>query len=96
MKPKAVVAIAAICALSACETDAPATGGSVAAGDIRQFEGAKAGQAEMGVRNMGYQLVRSQGLTSLWYNESRTDCAQIVTSDGRYASITTVDPGVCA
>ncbi|AVO36460.1 hypothetical protein [Pukyongiella litopenaei] len=96
MIPKTVIAIAAICVLTGCETDAPATGGTAAAGDIRQFEGAKAGQAEMAIQNMGYRLVRSQGLTSFWYNDAIADCAQIVTSEGRYASITSVDPGVCA
>ena len=37
----------------------PSVGSST---DLSAFEGARAGQAEMGIRNLGYELIRSDGL----------------------------------
>ena len=79
------------------------TGGGTASGqpavgneyDLTAFQGAKAGQAEMGIQNLGYQPVRTQGLTTYWRNGSTGACARIVTSNGRYSSVTMLSPGEC-
>ncbi|QJF50320.1 hypothetical protein [Roseobacter ponti] len=70
----------------------PAVGSS---SDLSAFEGAKAGQAEMGIQNLGYELIRSEGLTSYWFNRSTGACAEITTSDGRYSSINMLPAGDC-
>lgn len=62
----------------------PAVGSS---SDLTAFEGARAGQAEMGIQNLGYQLIRTQGLTAYWFNPSTGACAAITTADGRYANV---------
>ncbi|THD84883.1 hypothetical protein E7811_03930 [Aliigemmobacter aestuarii] len=77
---------------SAPLVSAPAVG---SASDLSDFEGARAGQAEMGITNLGYELIRSEGLTSYWFNRATGACAQIVTSDGRYSSITMLPAGDC-
>lgn len=56
--------------------------------DLTAFEGARAGQAEMGIKNLGYELIRSQGLTSFWFNRDTGACAQTTTADGLYADVT--------
>ncbi len=63
---------------------APAVGSS---SDLSSFEGARAGQAEMGIRNLGYEPIRSQGLTTWWFNRSTGACARITTADGRYSDV---------
>lgn len=55
--------------------------------DLTAFQGARAGQAEMGIQQLGYEPVRSQGLTTYWFNRSTGACAEIVTSNGRYSSV---------
>ncbi len=62
----------------------PSVGSST---DLTAFEGARAGQAEMGIQNLGYELIRSQGLTSYWFNRSTGACAAITTSNGRYSKV---------
>ena len=62
----------------------PAVGSST---DLRAFEGARAGQSEMGIQSLGYQLIRTQGLTAYWFNPATGACAEIVTADGRYGSV---------
>jgi len=82
-------------ALAACVED---TGGEPAVGspsDLSSFQGARAGQAEMGLQNLGYELVRTQGLTAYWFNRSTGACAEIVTSDGRYSSVTMLPAQDC-
>jgi hypothetical protein len=64
--------------------------------DIADMVGARAGQAEMGMNSRGYAATRTSGLTSFWWNQSTGVCAQIVTSDGRYQSISAVAPNACA
>ena len=79
------------------ETDS-SSGGSPQVGsanDISSFQGARAGQAENGLRNLGYEPVRSQGLTTWWFNRSTGACAEIVTSEGRYSSVTMLPSGDC-
>ncbi|MCH5376979.1 MAG: hypothetical protein JJ992_23690, partial [Planctomycetes bacterium] len=50
--------------LAACETsDGGSSAGRPSVGneyDLSSFEGARAGQAEMGLQNLGYQAVRTQ------------------------------------
>lgn len=87
--------VCATAALAACVED---TGGQPAVGsssDLSAFEGARAGQAEMGIQNLGYELIRTQGLTAYWFNRSTGACAEVVTSDGRYSSITMLPAQDC-
>lgn len=55
--------------------------------DLSDFQGARAGQAEGGIRALGYEAVRSEGLTTWWFNRSTGACAQITTSNGRYSEV---------
>ncbi|WP_261194751.1 hypothetical protein [Pseudoruegeria sp. SHC-113] len=86
----------AIVTLVACveepEPGQPAVG---SASDLSSFEGARAGQAEMGIQALGYENVRSEGLTSYWFNRSTGACARITTSDGRYSDVTMLPSGDC-
>ena len=90
---KILPAIAALLSLSACVEDtgssAPSSGvpsvGS--SSDLSAFVGARAGQAEMGIQNLGYELIRTDGLTAYWFNRQTGACAQIVTADGRYSAV---------
>ena len=63
--------------------------------DIADFQGARAGQAEMGLQNKGYQAARTQGLTTFWWNAATQTCARIVTSQGRYSVVETAPRGDC-
>ncbi|WP_135506431.1 hypothetical protein [Roseovarius aestuariivivens] len=102
MKPlKLFVGLASIAALAGCVEDsgssAPAQGtpsvGS--SSDVTSFQGARAGQAEGGLRALGYEPIRSQGLTTYWFNRDTGACAEITTSDGRYSSVTMVPAEDC-
>ena len=91
---------AALLALAGCveDTGAPAATGMPAVGsstDLTPFIGARAGQAEMGITSLGYELIRSQGLTSYWFNRSTGACAAVTTSDGRYSNIVMLAPDEC-
>ena len=93
---KVVVGCAALAALANCAPPAdgnpipgpapgqPTVGSST---DLTAFEGARAGQAEMGIQNLGYELIRTEGLTAFWFNRSTGACAEVVTSEGRYSSV---------
>ncbi len=73
-----------------------ATGPTVGSStDLTAFQGARAGGAEMGVRSLGYEPVRSEGLTTYWFNRSTGACAEITTSDGRYSSVTMLPAEDC-
>ena len=90
MKLNSIGVIAAVCTLAACKdtgTDAsmPTVGSD---SNLTAFEGARAGQAEMGIRNLGSELVRTEGLTAYWFNRETGACAAITTSDGRYSKVT--------
>jgi hypothetical protein len=63
--------------------------------DLSAFQGARAGQAEMGIMNLGYEPIRSEGLTTFWFNRETGACARIVTGDGRYQSVTMLPAGDC-
>ena len=93
-----VTAVAALAALTACVEDSGTTAGTPMVGDatdITSFQGARAGQSEMGIQALGYEAVRTEGLTSYWLNRATGACAQIVTSDGRYSSVVMVPTSSC-
>ena len=88
----------ALLALAGCVEDtggtsAPASTGG--AGDLSDFVGARAGQAEGGLQARGYELIRSEGLTSYWFNRTTGSCAAITTADGRYSNITMLPAEDC-
>jgi len=70
----------------------PAVGSST---DVTSFQGARAGQAEGGLRALGYEAIRSEGLTTYWFNRDTGACAEITTSDGRYSSVVMVPAEDC-
>ncbi|MXN63329.1 hypothetical protein GR183_00300 [Stappia sp. GBMRC 2046] len=70
----------------------PVTGSTA---DIADFQGARAGQAELGLNNRGYEPARTEGLTAYWWNDATQACARIVTSNGRYETVDTATPADC-
>ncbi len=97
MKLAPYISALAVLSLSACVEESPTVGqpsvGS--SSDLTAFEGARAGQAEMGIQSLGYQLIRTEGLTAFWFNRSTGACARIVTSDGRYSSVDMIPAEDC-
>ena len=94
---KLLIAIASSAALAGCVEDTgssgtPAVGSS---SDLSSFEGARAGQAEMGIQNLGYEPIRSEGLTTWWFNRATGACARITTSNGRYSEVTMLPAQDC-
>ena len=91
------IASISLLGLTACEDPTPSAGQPAvgSSSDLTSFQGARAGQAEMGIQNLGYELVRTDGLTAYWFNLETGACAEIVTSDGRYSSVTMLPPGDC-
>ncbi|MGR3804435.1 hypothetical protein [Marinibacterium profundimaris] len=95
---KIFVALIGLAAVAGCMED---TGGSASAPtvgsstDLSSFQGARAGQAEMGLQNLGYEPIRSEGLTTWWFNRDTGACARIVTSDGRYSEVTMLPAEDC-
>ena len=88
-KLKTAAIAVAILPLAACVEDT-GSGGAPAVGstsDLSAFQGAKAGQAENGIRNLGYELIRTDGLTQYWFNRSTGACAELTVGDGRYQSV---------
>ena len=63
--------------------------------DLTAFEGARAGQAEMGIQNLCYTLIRTEGLTAFWFNRSTGACARVTTADGRYSDVTMLPAADC-
>ena len=96
---KLMVVSTGLIALAGCVEDtgssAPGTPSVGSSSDLTAFEGARAGQAEMGIQNLGYELIRSDGLTSYWFNRGTGACAAITTSDGRYSNITMLPAEDC-
>ncbi|WP_254430676.1 MULTISPECIES: hypothetical protein [unclassified Ruegeria] len=101
MKSKVLFVIGMMCisALAACDessasvdASAPTVGSS---SDLSSFEGARAGQAEMGIQSLGFELIRSEGLTSYWFNKDTGACARITTSEGRYSDVAMLPSGDC-
>ncbi len=56
-------------------------------GPLADFVGARGGQAEGGLRALGFEDIRSEGLVTYWFNRATGTCAQITTSDGVYSDI---------
>ena len=86
--------------LAGCEStntspSAIITTGTNSIDDLADFVGARAGQAELGLSNKGYELAHTEGLTGYWWNETSSTCARIVTNDGRYESIDTAPSSDC-
>ena len=98
-KLKMTAAAVGLIALAGCVEDtgssAPSTPSVGSSNDLTAFVGARAGQAEMGIQSLGYELIRSQGLTSYWFNRDTGACAAIKTSDGRYSDITMLPAEDC-
>ena len=94
---KMAFGLAALGLLTACVETTPAPGQPAVGSstDLTPFEGARAGQAEMGIRNLGYDLAWQRGLTSYYYNTRTGACAEVVTSNGRYSSVRMVASSVC-
>lgn len=96
MKNKLLWTLAAVLPLAACVETAPS--GRPAVGseyDLSSFEGARAGDGEMGIMALGYERTRSQGLTSWYFNRSTGACARITTSNGRYSDVTMLPAEDC-
>lgn len=99
MNTKLIMGAAALTLVAGCveETATPEQGmpsvGS--AYDLSAFEGARAGQAEGGIRALGYEPIRSEGLTTYYFNRSTGACARITTSDGRYSDVTMLPAEDC-
>ena len=98
-KLKFMAAAVVMLPLAACVEDTgssdagrPAVGNEY---DLSSFEGARAGQAEMGITNLGYELIRTQGLTQYWFNRSTGACAELTVSDGRYQTVTMLPAQDC-
>ena len=98
---KITVGIAAAATLAACVEDTgssssaqgqPAVGSST---DVTSFEGARGGQAEGGLMALGYQPIRSEGLTTYWFNRDTGACARITTSNGVYSDVTMLPAEDC-
>ncbi len=93
---------AALAGLAGCVEDtgsasAPAPGQPTVGSstDVTSFEGARAGQAEGGLQALGYEAIRSEGLTTFWFNRDTGACARITTSDGRYSDVTMLPAEDC-
>ncbi len=82
--------------LAACDdgatNSAPAVGSTT---DLTPFQGARAGQAELGIQNLGYEIVRNDGLTNYWFNRETGACAAVTTSEGRYSNIVMLPADDC-
>ena len=70
-------------------------GPDLSATALDNFQGARAGQAEMGIQRLGYEIVRSEGLTNFWYNSQTQQCYSITTAQGRYAQVNPQDKSAC-
>lgn len=100
MKKNALLTLVATATLAACDVPSttetppgrPAVGSEY---DLSSFRGARAGSAEMGVRNLGYEPIRSEGLTTWWFNRSTGACARIRTDQGRYVDVTMLPAEDC-
>ena len=92
-----IFAVISVSLFAACVEETPTVGqpsvGS--SSDLTAFEGARAGQAEMGIQSLGYELIRTEGLTAFWFNRSTGACARITTSEGRYSGVTMLPSGDC-
>jgi len=92
-----LVLASALVTLAACVEDTGTTGTPAvgSAYDLSSFEGARAGDGEMGIRALGYEQIRYTGLTSWWFNRDTGACARITTSQGRYSEVTMLPAEDC-
>ena len=94
---KAATLLGAALGLAACD-DGSSSSGQPAVGsssDLSAFQGAPAGQAEMGIQNLGFEIIRNDGLTNYWFNRETGACAAITTSQGVYSSVTMLPAADC-
>ena len=75
----------------------PAAASAQTPPELRSLVGARAGQAEGALQAQGYSFVKTdKGGDSAWSYWKRGDtCVQVTTTDGRYASIDTMDRKLC-
>ena len=88
-------ALLAGCVEDSGSTSAPGQPAVGSSSDLSSFVGARAGQAEAGITALGYELIRTQGLTAYWFNRSTGACAEIITDNGRYSAVTMLPAGDC-
>ncbi|SON53906.1 hypothetical protein HDIA_0365 [Hartmannibacter diazotrophicus] len=62
---------------------------------LTDLTGARASSGEMALTSRGYSLAEQKGLTSYYWNATSGTCAEVVTGDGRYQSVSTVSPAQC-
>ena len=55
--------------------------------DISAFIGAPAGQAPGGLKVLGFEAIRTEGLTTFWFNRDTGACARIRTAEGVFAEV---------
>lgn len=55
--------------------------------DVTDFQGAPAGQAPGGLRALGFESMRTEGLTTYWFNRETGAFARITTSEGVYSEV---------
>ncbi len=79
---KAAIVLGVAPGLAACDDGSSSSGQpSVdSSSDLTTFQGAPVGQAEMGIQNLGFEIIRSDGLTNYWFNRDTGACAAITTS----------------
>ena len=77
---------------AAADTDAPQAGNPT---DVTAFEGARAGQAEGGLMNLGFEALRSDGLTTFWFNRGSGACAKITTNEGVFSEVVMLPADDC-
>jgi hypothetical protein len=63
--------------------------------DVTDFVGAPAGQAPGGLAELGFESIRSEGLTTYWFNRETGACARITTSDGVFSEVVMVPAEDC-
>jgi len=99
LKFQTIAPLLALAAFAGCvETADTAPAGRPAVGsptDLTAFEGARAGDAEMGIIALGFEQIRYEGLTSWYFNRDTGACARITTSEGRYSDVTMLPAGDC-
>lgn len=98
MNTKLIFGAIALAGLAGCVETAPTNAGRPAVGneyDLSQFEGARAGDGYLGITALGYEEVRTQGLTAWYFNRDTGACARITTSNGRYSDVTMLPAEDC-
>jgi len=63
--------------------------------DVTEFVGAPAGQAAGGLEALGFENIRTEGLTAFWFNRDTGTCARITTADGLFSDVVVVPAEDC-